>query len=99
MQHTIKTYRKVAGLVCLAVALTLPGCSCNSKKNESSGADTTTVKDSAGVKKDSTNVVKKDSDSTAMKMAPTDSLASPASHTTKKDTTVKPRPIDRKTKA
>ena len=87
MQQTIKTYRKVAVLLGLATALTFAGCNGSSNKATS---DTT-------AKKDSTGVAKADSDTTSMKMAPMDSLATPESHMPKKDTS-NPRPIDRKTK-
>jgi hypothetical protein len=87
MQQTIKTYRKVVALLGLATVLTFAGCNGSSNKSSS---DTT-------AKKDSTTVAKSDSDSTSMKMAPMDSLATPESHMPKKDTT-DPRPIDRKTK-
>jgi hypothetical protein len=90
MQHTIKSYRRLAGLACVAATLAIAGC--NITDHKKSGSDSTATD---SVKKDSAIVAKKDSDSTAVKKV--DSAANPPSNLPKIDTAVKHRPIGRKT--
>ncbi|MDN3546746.1 hypothetical protein [Mucilaginibacter aquaedulcis] len=99
MQNTTKLFRKITGMACLIAAINLAGCSCNSKNTSSTSSDSSATKDSASVKTDSASVMKAAPDSASLKMAPVDSLASPTSNAPKKDTTIKPRPIDRKTRS
>lgn len=91
MQQTIKTCRYVVGLLCLGIVLNIAGCKgCNDNKNNATGPD-------SSVKKDTVSTMKKDSDSTSSKKSLVDTTANPPSHTPKKDTTVKDRPLGRKT--
>lgn len=92
MQQTIKSYRRLAGLACVAATLAIAGC--NITDHKKSGSDSTAT-DSA--KKDSAVVAKKDPDSTSMKKMKMDSAANPPSSLPKIDTAVKHRPIPRKT--
>jgi hypothetical protein len=92
MQHTIKTCTRAAGLVCLAFSLTFTGCNVTNKPGS---ADSLAKKDTTV--KDSSKIVKAAVDSTSLKKAPVDSSGNPPAHVPKVDTTVKPRPLGRKT--
>ena len=89
MQQTIKTYRRVGALACFGAVLLLGSCNGCKGNGDKTGSDTAT-------KKGPEVVMKKDSDSTAVKPA-VDSSGNPPSHLPKKDTATKARPLDRKT--
>ena len=88
MQQTIKTYRRIGALACFGAVLLLGSCNGCKGDGGKTGSDT--------AKKDSAMVMKKDSDTTAVKPA-VDSSGNPPSHLPKKDTATKARPLDRKT--
>jgi hypothetical protein len=87
--QTIKNLGYVAGLIFLCTALTFSGCNGSGNATPSDSVKT------AGF--DSTRIDSSQKTADSPKMAPVDSAGAPPSHVPKKDTTVAPRPLVRKT--